>query len=203
MRGKTPFRAIPERKAGREPGSEDFSSYPTSVGPKEIALVFRAAGRGRTLILNSVRLSPRAADTAHSFLFTRGGISGLGRRALPLVRGRKQEALKFLTARNLRASDVPIWPRFAMRDLLPRPALKESKDMATESQIRNERSEVYASIRPLIEKVNRGERLSAEESRAMADAHNRILSSNMEIFEGRDTRALSHASTASMGGAPG
>ena len=74
--------------------------------------------------------------------------------------------------------------------------------MATESQLRNERSEVYASIRPLIDKVNRGERLSAAESRAVAEAHDRILASNVEIVEARDTSRLSHAETASMGGTP-
>ena len=45
-----PFRATPS-VAGRETGSRDSFPYPTSVGPQEIALVFRSGVVASTLIL--------------------------------------------------------------------------------------------------------------------------------------------------------
>lgn len=60
--------------------------------------------------------------------------------------------------------------------------------MPNEMQIRNDRQDAFDSVRPIIDKINRGERLSGAESRELAHAHNRIQACNIEIAEQRDIR---------------
>jgi HK97 family phage major capsid protein len=74
--------------------------------------------------------------------------------------------------------------------------------MSTERQLREERTELIERSKPIVGKLERGQRLNADERRALNTMHSAILGINQEITQAVEARQLSADGARGMGGAP-
>lgn len=74
--------------------------------------------------------------------------------------------------------------------------------MATINQLRRELQSVRDGLRPLMDKLARGERLTSAEQRELSHGSDRISALNLELDEAREAQALAVEAAASMGGVP-